>query len=171
MSKTMDTFIAKTKGAAHGVRARIDGLHGVFATLAKQHGEAGAMLDQVVADPTKRQVMWPTIRTTLLSHERAELQELIPVLRSLPETRAFAESHDADAKQLEQMIDRLDALPIKSTEWGELFEQLTTTVKTHALQFEEKQVFPVAQDALGETRSNEIDEKLTAAFEKQMKQA
>jgi len=50
-----------------------------------------------------------------------------------------------------------------------LFEQLAKTVKYHAVEEEENRMFPVAQDAIGETRAKEIDEKFVATFEKQMK--
>lgn len=169
MANRMDTLVSKTKGVAKGVKARIDGLHGVFATLAKQHGEAASLLDAVVSDKSKREDLWPTIRETLLAHEKSEMQELYPVLRSLPETTRLAERHDAEAKEMETMIERLDAMNIQSAEWGVLFERLADTVKYHAVQEEEKRIFPVAQDAIGETRAKEIDEKFQATFEKLMK--
>lgn len=166
MPNRMDTFVAKTKGAVKAVKARMEGLHGVFATLAKQHGEAAALLDAVIANPEKRADLWPKIRTALLAHERAEIQEVYPVLRNLPETRAFADHHDLEANSMESVIDRLDAMDLRSEAWGDLFEQLADTVKHHAVEEEEQQIFPVAEKALGETRAKELDEKFLAAHDK-----
>ena len=78
MPNRMDHAIAKTKGTVKAVKARFEGLTGVFATLAKQHGEAGSLLHAVVADRSKREELWPQIRTALLSHERAEMRVIYP---------------------------------------------------------------------------------------------
>jgi len=164
----MNTIAAKTKGAVKGVKARMDGLTGVFATLAKQHGEAAALLDTLVANPEKRGALWPEIRRALLAHERSELQELYPVLRQIAETRALAEHHDIEANAMEGMIDRLDAMDIQSDAWTLELESLANTVKHHALEEEEQEIFPIAQQALGEVRAKELDVKLGAAHDKLM---
>jgi len=171
MPNRMDTFVSKTKGAVKSVKARMDGLHGVFATLAKQHAEAASLLDAVIASPEKREDLWPKIRTALLAHERAEVQEVYPVLRGLPETHALADRHDIEANAMEAMIDRLDAMDLRSDAWGALFEQLADTVKHHAVVEEEEQIFPVAEKALGETRAKELDAKFLATHAKLAKPA
>ncbi len=170
MPNRMDTFVSKTKGAVKGVKARMDGLKGVFATLAKQHGEAAALLDAVLANPEKRKDLWPTIRTALLAHERAEVRELYPVLRSVAETRAFADHHDLEATAMEGMIEHLDAMEYGTDAWGDLFARLADTVKHHAVVEEEQQIFPIALDAIGEDRAKELDAKLVATHDLLMKQ-
>ena len=171
MPNRMDTFVSKTKGAVKSVKARIEGLHGVFATLARQHAEAASLLDAVIANPEKRGDLWPQIRTALLAHERAEVQELYPVLRGLPETRALADHHDIEANAMEAMIDRLDAMDLRSEAWGQLFAQLADTVVHHVVAEEEEQIFPVAEKALGETRAKELDAKFRATHDKLAKRA
>jgi hemerythrin superfamily protein len=157
----MDQILAKTKGAAKSVRARIDGLHGIFATLAKQHGEAGALLDAVKGDAQKRADLWPKIRTALVTHERAEMRVLYPELRMHDSLRALANSHDAEAAELERMIHDLDEVDIASDTWGNLFSRLADTVVRHAGE-EEREIFPRAQNVLGKDRALALDPKFLA---------
>ena len=49
--------------------------------------------------------------------------------------------------------------------WGDLFDKLVETVRYHAME-EEKQIFPAAQKALGETRARTIEAAFMAAERK-----
>ncbi|MFT3698561.1 MAG: hemerythrin domain-containing protein [Kofleriaceae bacterium] len=158
MSNRIDQAIAKTKGAAKGVKARVEGLTGIFATLAKQHGEAGALLDDIKRDASKRRELWPKVRVALLTHERAEMRVLYPELRMHDQLRALANSHDAEAAELERMIHDLDETPLSSDTWGNLFERLADTVVRHAGE-EERDIFPLAQRVLGKPRAKELGPK------------
>jgi hemerythrin superfamily protein len=73
----------------------------------------------------------------------------------------LADQHDTEAKELEQLIHRLDVLEISSDAWGRLFEQLANTVMAHATE-EETEVFPLAQSVLGEARARHLDAKFLA---------
>jgi hemerythrin superfamily protein len=161
MPNRIDEVIAKTKGAAKAVKARVDGLTGVFATLAKQHTEVSSLMGNVKLDATKRDDLWPKIRTALLTHERAEMRVLYPELRMHDQLRALANSHDAEALELERMIHDLDMVEITSDTWRNLFDRLADTVARHARE-EENDIFPKAQNALGKDRAQQLDSKFLA---------
>lgn len=161
MPNRIDELIAKTKGAAKAVKARVDGLTGVFATLAKQHTEVGSLMDNVKIDASKRAELWPKIRSSLLTHERAEMRVLYPELRMHDSLRALANSHDAEAQELERMIHDLDQVEIASDTWRNLFDRLADTVGRHARE-EEADIFPKGQQALGKDRAKELDSKFLA---------
>jgi len=154
-------FIAKGKGVAKAVRVHVDGLHGIFATLAKQHTEAASLLEAVKADPSKRTSLWPKIRVALLTHERAEMRVLYPELRMHDSLRALANSHDAEAAEVERMIHDLDDVEIECHTWGNLFARLADTVARHAKE-EETEIFPKAQNVLGVDRALALDPKFHA---------
>jgi len=101
----MDTMIAKSTGAVKSMEARLHGLVGVFKTLAEQHGEVSALMKRVKHHADKRADLWPVIRLELVSHEKGELREVYSVLRDLPETRALADHHEAEASELSALID------------------------------------------------------------------
>lgn len=169
MPNPMDSMISKGKGAMKSIEARLEGRQGIFRTLTQQHGEVSALLERVKRDADKRRDLWPTIRTELLSHERAEMREVYPVLRQHAVLQMLAEHHDADAKEIEQMIGQLDVLAIDSDAWGIVFAELVDAVITHAAE-EEQVIFPAAQEAIGEVLTEDLDRKFLAA-KRQLEQA
>lgn len=162
MPSSMDTMIAKGSGVVKSMEARLHGLVGVFKTLAEQHGEVGSLMKRVKNDADKRAELWPKIRMELVSHEKGELREVYPVLRELPETRALADRHEAEATELSSLIDRINTTPIASEEWGRFFEQLVTMVESH-VEEEENDIFPNAQKAIGHERAKELEPRFLAA--------
>lgn len=162
MPNRMDSIISKGTGAVKGAEARLRGLVGVFKVLSEEHGEAGALLKRVKRDPAKRGELWPTIRQELVSHEKAELRELYPVLREHEQTRALADRHEAEAGQLSALIDRIDAAELSSADWGHLFDQLVDQVEQHVKE-EEGEIFPKAQEVIGAARAKELEPRFLAA--------
>ena len=158
MPNRMDSMISKGAGMMKGVKARLDGLHGVFRTLAEQHGEVSAMLKRLQDKPEKKNELWPEIRRELLSHERAEMREIYPVLRQHAQTRALAEHHDQEAADLERLIEHLD---MQVGDWNMLFDQLVDAVIHHANE-EENEIFPKAQDAIGDRAAKDLDARFLA---------
>ncbi len=145
-----------------GVRARRGELHGVFKTLAEQHAIVASLIDRVEADPNERTSLWPKIRIELISHERGELREVYPVLREHAETEQLAEEHEAEAQELEALIDQLDNTELESDDWDGLFDQLAGTVLDHAEQ-EETEIFPLAQRVLSGQMVEDLDARFLAA--------
>jgi hemerythrin superfamily protein len=158
----MDAALAHGAGKIKAIKARLEGLTGVFKTLAEQHGEVASLLERVRGTPEKRAELWPVIRRQLLAHERGEVRELYPVLRMYDTTAELADHHDYEARELEQMIGRLDLLPILSEAWGAQLDRLADTVLHHADE-EETKIFPFAQEVLGEARTEELDRTVQLA--------
>jgi hemerythrin superfamily protein len=145
---------------------RNDGLIGVFRTLADQHAQVAQLLAQLQADPSSRGALWPRVRRELVSHEQSEVRELYPVLRQFEELRALADEHDAEARELDALIARLDAVDSQSDIWAQALEVLTQTVLHHAKEEEEQKIFPAAQQVIGEARAFELDEKVLLTKQK-----
>lgn len=158
MPNRMDSMLSKGAGVMKGVKARLDGLHGVFKTLAEQHGEVSAMLKRLQDKPEKRGELWPQIRRELISHERAEMREVYPVLRQHAQTRALADHHDQEAAELERLIERID---MAAADWQTLFDQLVDTVVHHANE-EENEIFPKAQEAIGDRTTKDLEARFLA---------
>lgn len=136
------------------------GLVGVFATLAKDHREASALLEAAKNDAAAQSELWPQIRLALLSHEQGEIREVYPVLREYTESRQLADLHDQDALGLSDAIARLDSLPLASAEWNDAFDLLIERVTQHVDE-EEENIFPVAQRVIGEKRARVVDAMFT----------
>jgi hypothetical protein len=169
MANPMDQVISKGSGLVHEMQARMDGLVGVFATLAEQHGEAGALLKRARADENKRPDLWPTIRAALRAHEQGELREVYPVMRLYAALAAFADRHEAEANEMSDTIARMDVLAPRSAQFAVLLDKLIGLVDAHVAE-EENQIFPEAQNVMGDARAKEL-EPLFVATAKQVKQA
>lgn len=163
MASKVDEVVSQGVGKMKAAKARVEGLVGVFNTLAEQHGEVAALLKRVQGKPEKRVELWPKIRAELISHEQSELRELYPVLRQFPATRVFADHHDAEARDMNAMIQRLDELDLHGDAWGALFDELVASVLHHATDEEEQKIFPEAQRVIGEDLAIELDAKVLAA--------
>jgi hemerythrin superfamily protein len=160
MPNRMDSMLSKGAGVMKGVKARLEGLTGVFKTLAEQHGEVSAMLKRLQSKPEKKAELWPEIRRELLSHERGEMREVYPVLRQHVQTRSLAEHHDQEAAELERLIERIDAAAV--ADWRPLFDQLVDAVIHHANE-EENEIFPKAQEAIGDRAAKDLEPRFLAA--------
>ena len=161
MPNPMDQVISKGAGLVNEIKARLDGLVGVFNTLAEQHGEAGALLKLARGDIDKRAELWPAIRAALRAHEQGELREVYPVLDNYPELQTLVKRHDTEASQLSQTVDQMDALNPRSVEFETLLNKLIGLIKAH-VEEEEKHIFPTAQTVIGEDRAREIEPKFLA---------
>jgi len=168
----MEEFASKGMGKVKAAEATLKGLKGVFKVLAEQHGEVTALLLRAKASSQveKKRDLWVTIRQELLSHERAELEVVYPVLRRYEATQPIAQTHEVEAAELSSMINRLEAGQIGSSDWNDVFDRLVTTVKSHASE-EEREFFPKAQHVIGEDVAKGLEPKFLAAKQRHMKQA
>lgn len=155
MSIRMDSIISKGAGMVKGVKARLEGLVGVFMTLSEQHAEAKVLLKRLQDNPDRKGELWPEIRRALLSHERGEMRDVYPLLREHAETRALAEHHDEEAGDLERLIGKIDAA---DGDWRAIFDQLVTAVMQHAEE-EERNIFPKAQKVLGDKQVKALTDR------------
>ena len=155
MPTRLDSMLSHGMGKVKAVKARLTGLVGVFRTLAEQHGEVTMLLERAKASDEKFAALWPMIKRQLISHERAEVRELFPVIRAYPQTKDFADQHDHEAGQLERMIEQIDELGMGTPERAQLYQQLIDLVVRHADE-EETTIFPKAQEAMGKSRAEAL---------------
>ncbi len=165
MASPIDILAAKTKGLEKAMEAHRDGLVGVFRTLAKQHGEASALIDRIKNDAGKREALWPKLRVALMAHEHGELDAVYPALERYHALKPFAQRHGEEAKQLEATIQRLDSMSIETDEWGGVFVTLADMVTSHVAE-EENEIFPVSLNAIGSERAKDLDDAFKAAHKK-----
>jgi hemerythrin superfamily protein len=166
MPNPIQNAVAKVAGKAAGMEARLKGLRGVFAKLAEQHHEVGALLAtaESTADHTTRRELWQKIRKELMAHEQAELLEIYPVLEGYEATREIARRHADHASELEGLIRQVDAIGVQSDAWRPAVERLTAKVKDH-VEKEETEFFPRAQEALGDEAARQLETPFLRAQE------
>jgi hemerythrin superfamily protein len=167
MPNPIEQFVAKTAGKVGAVAARSKGLTGVFNKLAEQHKEAEAILLRIstVDDVMKRQDLWSTVRRELLSHERAELATVYPVIEQHEATRDIADRHGLQADTLDAAIGEIDIVGCDSPNFKPLIERLITLVRHH-VEEEENEFFPRAEEALGKEGAADLEGPFMAARER-----
>jgi hemerythrin superfamily protein len=169
MPSPMEQLAAKSAGIAGAIAARVKGLNGVFSRLAEQHREASVLLKRLatVDEVNKRQDLWSTVRRELLSHERAELTTVYPVLAQHAATRDIVQRHAQDADTLDEAIGEIDLVGCDAPTFKPLIERLITHLTQHVTE-EENEFFPRAQQALGRERVEELEAPFLAARERIM---
>lgn len=171
MPNTIEQLSVKAVGTVKAVRAGFNGLRGVFLHLAEEHGELSAMMKHVSKskDARVRREHYAKIRTELLSHERAELAEIYPVLAHYDSTHEVVVLHSQEATQLESAIRAVDALDPSSETWAMAFERLHALVQQH-IEEEENEFFPKAQAALGDAAAVSLRTRYESAKSAAQKQ-
>jgi hemerythrin HHE cation binding domain-containing protein len=166
MPNTVENFAAKAAGKAAGLRARAQGLVGVFNVLAQQHEQAASLLTRAkqANDPAKRRELWSQVRCELICHERAELGTVYPVFEENPASADMARAHADSARDLEAAIANVDALGYDSDSWEGSLQSLIQLVQQHVEQ-EEQEFFPRAQDTIGKDAAHGLERPLLAAQE------
>jgi hemerythrin-like domain-containing protein len=138
--------------------------------LELQHGAASALLMRLrlSSSAETRRELWPIIRAELLSHERAERQEVYPAFAQDPDLRVMATEHDADANGLEDAIREVDSASADSPQWQPALDRLIALVQEH-VNDEEQEYFPIADRVLAD-RSDALLERFEKAKSEAKKQ-
>lgn len=157
MPNQPENIASQAGGALKAIKAKIEGLTGVFAQLSREHGEVTVMLQRVKAssDPRVREEFFPKIRTELLSHERGELSAVYPAFRTRPELETFADEHAAEAQDLEHQIAVLAGTDYADPSWPGRFDTLVDLVSKHVKE-EEGTFFPAASRVFGREESDRL---------------
>lgn len=151
--------VGEVMGKAKGAKQKLTGGEGIFARLASEHGEISAMLGRVAGsgeDSDARRELYPKIRRELLSHARAEEKEVYSVFRDVPDLSGKMNQSVQEHNQIENAIAELDRLPMSDERWTEVCRELVKTVQEHVRE-EEGDIFPVAKEAFGEGRAEELE--------------
>jgi len=164
MPNPVENIAAKTAGKAAGLRARVQGLVGVFNVLAQQHKQAATLLARAkqADSPEKRRELWSEVRNELICHERAELGTVYPVIEENPMCSDISRQHAEGARELESAIASIDALGYDSTLWTDSLQSLSNLLQQHIEQ-EEQEFFPRAQDTIGKEAAHALERPFLAA--------
>lgn len=164
MPNILEQTAAKAAGKVGAVKAAISGLDGVFRQLAEEHQEVASLMPRAVStsDPEKRAELWDKIRQELTAHEHGELEVVYAEFEMHASLTDIVRQHEAEADHLEALISNVDAAPTNSVQWETSIKQLQAAVLRHASR-EEKEFFPLAQELIGERRTNELKELYLAS--------
>ena len=142
------------------VKATVEVPHGIFKLLTREHRRIAALFLRlrVSSDPEVRTRMFPKIRSQLLAHEQRESQLLYPAFMGHAELEEKSRAHEAEARAIEQLLDRLRATSCEDDSWIGMFDELVVVFSRHTEE-EEKTSFRVAQRVLGREEAECLEQK------------
>lgn len=169
MPNRMEELTSKGAGKVGAAAAGLKGLRGVFNKLAEEHKEVSMLIKRAKAasDPDKRADLWPKIRKELLSHEKAERQEVYGALSDYPDLQSIVQQHEDHSKSLEDMIQQLDNIAFTSNAWQPTLGELEDLVQEH-VDDEENNYFPQAQKVIPDDLRDDLERRFMAKKEQVM---
>jgi hypothetical protein len=164
MATRTEEIASTGTGAAQTVKPAVESLHGVFKQLAQEHGEIAALLMRFKAtsNPEVRRALFAKIRTEMLAHDNGEIHEVYPAFEQYAELKPMAKEHNAEAKQLEQLLEQLNGLAPTDASWAPLFDKLVELAARHTRE-EEDEYFPTAERVLGQDEAERLQGRYEAA--------
>jgi hypothetical protein len=126
MRNPVEELASKAMGAMKVGEVPLEGLTGTFKQLAQEHGEVSALLMRVKgsSDPQVRAELFPTIRSTLLSHEKGEVMVLYPVTRQYRRPSSSPDKYDQEASELQKVLASVSQTEYQDPKWDDQFDAL-----------------------------------------------
>lgn len=135
----------------------------LYEMLHKDHEKVKSLFDQLEAvgedEISRREELFFSLNRELEVHTQAEEKFFYSQLRSEDDTRELIlESYD-DHKMIKRLLDDLDVMDKGAPEWTAKFRTLREIVEQH-VEAEEKELFPLAQEALEDEEAAGIAEDM-----------
>jgi iron-sulfur cluster repair protein YtfE (RIC family) len=132
---------AEARGAIKKVGAAIKGERGIVLLLMQEHGAVASLLNQVAnawGDAMEvRTELFPRIKAELLAHSRAEEEILYPIATRFHGTRDIAIHSIEEHEEVKQLLHRLQAMDITTSQWMATFLLLKRGVEKHVAEEED----------------------------------
>ena len=159
----------KIAGMAREVIAAVAGYTGIFRKLMEEHGEVKVIMLRLASsdNPDLRKELFPIFRAEILAHAHGEEEELYPVLLSFSQTQAFVEHSIDEHHEVEDLIDKLWTVDVKSAQWKPLFEEIKLSIEDH-VEDEENEMFPRARTLIDDEEANRIKARYLKVKEREL---
>lgn len=155
----MSEVSAKIRGAAKQVATVLKGQPGIYAVLAKEHGEMASLLGEAEEndDPEQRHRLLRTIRHELLAHARAEERTLYRALADFDDTRSMVAHSHSEHEEIERLLRNVTLFELGSPAATQAIAELRASVSHHVAE-EESDLFARAQDLLYGAESRRLED-------------
>ncbi len=148
------------RGAAKQAGSVLKGRTGIYATLAKEHGEVASLLRKAIQEKSskKRAALVDEIRIEVLSHSYAEEETLYEALDRFDETRPVAGHSRREHEEIEHALRAVFASAPDSPEQISALEDLERAIKHHVDE-EEGELFDQAERILSKNEEKDLDKR------------
>ncbi|BAQ64754.1 hemerythrin domain-containing protein [Geminocystis sp. NIES-3709] len=153
-SRVQDT-LAALSGIAGGIMSHSDNEITICDLIRLDHTKVGTLLDQINAtnNPQKLQEYFGQVYQDLSAHSEAEEEVVYPVVR--PYYQDVQQLYDEQA-QMKQLLEQIKAMNCEDTvAFKAAIERLMIAVTAHVSE-EEKDMFPLIQNSLGDEQQKQL---------------
>lgn len=160
-SRVQDT-LAALSGIAGGIISHSDHEMSICDLIRLDHTKVNTLLGQIKAtnDPQKLQEYFGQVYQDLSAHSEAEEEVVYPVVR--PYYEDVQQLYDEQA-QMKQLLEQIKAMNCEDTvAFKAAIERLMVAVTAHVSE-EEKDMFPLIQDSLGDEQQKQLATDFKAA--------
>ena len=124
----------------------------------KKHRTTLTELDGTSGDSEERSKLFERLQRELTAHANAEEQTFYAALLEDPEAQEQVRHSMAEHKEADDLLDELDELELDNPGWLQKFRKLKDAVEHH-MDEEERDVFAIARDVIGEPQSQQLASK------------
>jgi hemerythrin-like domain-containing protein len=144
--------------------------------LREDHQEALALIAELEAVDTEMETE-PTdtenfnrLNELMKLHSRIEEELFYPAMEEIDETRKIVELFYDEHKRLDQLLAQLSTKAPGEEEFQDLLAEFRSFLEIH-IEEEEEEVFPKAEESLGQSRLNEIGRQILEMMNSSQKSA
>lgn len=135
----------------------------VFELLKQDHQKVRDIFSQLASTTSEnkrgRQDLFQELKRELMAHGHAEEKAFYPTLVDKPPTHEIVEDGINEHHQFEQLIGRIETMPVDSEEWLATVGDLEKMVEHHVRE-EEDEIFPQARRLLPDDQLEPIGDRV-----------
>ncbi len=129
--------------------------------LKKDHSKVNSLFSEFeeANDIREKQDLFAQICEELITHSEAEEEILYPALAENQDSEDLVEESYSEHSDVKELLDDLSEIGVDSPEFGMKFQELKNMVQHHVHE-EENELFPKANQILGQDRLKEMVEEI-----------
>lgn len=130
----------------------------IYERLIADHERQRVLIERLLetsGDSNDRRKLWHALRVEAEAHANAEEQTLYAELIAIPDGQEEARHSVAEHKEMQDIIDELEEMPLDSTGWLTRFKTLAHDLRHH-VEEEESEIFIAAEKVISAKRAHEM---------------
>lgn len=142
----------------------------ILEVLKDDHATVERLFSTIMAtssrDKKRREELFHVLKEAVLKHAHAEEKVFYPPLREKQPSHDMVEHGLDEHHSVETLLQKMDNIPADSDDWIDTLENIHMKIKDHVAE-EEHDIFPKAQQLLGESELDQMTGRFLQTKEKE----
>lgn len=142
----------------------------VLDVLKDDHATVERLFSTIMAtsssDKSQREKLFQSLKEAVIKHAHAEEKIFYPPLRDKQPAHDMIEHGLDEHHSVEKLLQKMDNIPADSDDWIDTLENIHMKIKDH-VEEEEGEVFPKAQQLLGDSELDQMTDRFLQTKEKE----